>query len=164
MIKRFLLIIGTVCMFSVLTAAPAFAATVRFVPPTPSGGQTVTGTQTIQVEATGNPGLLGIGAETPERITVTVRPRPGTGGSGKEYQTTGGSMRFSWDTKPLHNGGYDLSAVAIVNGSSVSAENPISNVMVNNPPARPSGVKGALLENSVSLTWNANNEPDLTGY
>ncbi len=160
MIKRVLLIVGTVSLCSVLTAAPAFAATVRFVsPPTPGSGQIVAGGQTIQVEATPNSGLLF--QETVEKITVTVRPVGGTGGSPKVYESQGTTLRVSWDTNPLHNGRYDIEAVA-------TAQEPgratVNNVGVNNPPARPTGLKAALDGSAVTLTWAANKEPDLIDY
>jgi hypothetical protein len=160
-IKRVLLIVGTVSLFSVLTAAPALAATAKFVSPTPGSGQTVKGSQTIQVEASPNPGLLGLGGETVERVTVTIRPVAGTGGSGKEYSAAGKSLRFSWDTHPLYNGGYDLEADATPSSGSPDR---ISNVRVNNPPARPGGLKAAPDGPSVTLTWAANKEPDLIDY
>jgi hypothetical protein len=162
MIKRFLLILGAVSLFSVLTAAPAFAATVRFVPPSPNGGQTVTGTQTIQVEATPD-SLLGTGLaqENIEGLTVTVRPRSDAGGSAREYRGAGSTLRVSWETPPLYNGGYDIEAVATSQNGGRAV---ISNVRVNNPPAKPSGLKAVPEGNAVAISWTANKEPDLIGY
>jgi hypothetical protein len=158
MIKRFFVIVGAVSLFSVLTAAPAFAATAKFVPPTPSSGQTVTGTQTIQVEATTNPGVLGLGAEMVDGIKITIR-RAGT--TVKEFQGPGKSLRVSWDTGPLNNGGYDIDAVAT---AQQPGRDTVSNLMVNNPPAKPAGLKCSQQENSVSCSWNANKEADLIDY
>jgi hypothetical protein len=152
------------------TAAPAMAAgEVRFIsPPTPKAGSTVQGSQTIKVQGS-IPGLL-----TPtevESITVTIRPRPGfKAGSPVSATQDGGDFTMAWDTRGStpYNGGYDIEATAKAPGGLLSGPQTYSavveNVIVNNPPSAPSGVKAGLEAGAAVVRWSSNPEPDITSY
>jgi hypothetical protein len=71
----------------------------------------------------------------------------------------------TWDTTSLtpYNGQYGISATATsVLGQ--QATTTVGKVLVNNPPATPTGVTVALSAADPVVTWSANTEPDLTNY
>jgi hypothetical protein len=152
------------------TAAPAMAAgEVRFIsPPTPKAGATVQGSQTIKVEAS-IPGLLG--PSDVESVTVTIRPRPGfKAGSPVSATQEGGNFTMAWDTRGStpYNGGYDIEATAKAPPGLLSGPQTytavVENVVVNNPPSAPTGVKSGLESGAAVVRWNSNPEPDVTSY
>lgn len=74
-----------------------------------------------------------------------------------------------WDTRravgsgaSARNGEYRVRAVAIGRGGAQDED--AVNVLVGNAPARPSGLKVSVTRSRVSLSWDANSEPDLIGY
>ncbi|MEX2587295.1 MAG: hypothetical protein WD602_04785 [Actinomycetota bacterium] len=160
-----------------IAAAPAGAATgggdgeIKFVtPPTPAAGKPTAGTQTIQAEVEMSGGLLS--SPDYESFTVTVKPRSGDGKSASIANTTGNNQSFkgSWNTKGQspYNGGYDIEATAVVDTGLLSGPKTfrasVANVLLNNPPAAPTGVSVSLQGETPMVTWKANSEPDLTGY
>ena len=75
------------------------------------------------------------------------------------------SIDQSWDTRSLtpYNGRYELSATAtsLLNWH---ASTTVPNVLVNNPPATPTGVAVNVSGGAPVVSWAANPEPDITGY
>ncbi|MDQ4149468.1 MAG: hypothetical protein M3164_05680 [Actinomycetota bacterium] len=160
MIRRFSFIAVTVLMWAVLVAAPAWAAEVKFVEPTPASNATVTGTRTIRAQATP---CLG---EQVNQMTIRVAPRAGVGGSAREWRGPGSDLTVSWETQNLHNGAYDFHASATTSALLACGSNgaSISNVKVNNPASTPSGLKCSRGEGGVGCSWSPNPEPDLVHY
>lgn len=78
-----------------------------------------------------------------------------------------------YDNAPLHapqdgvsgaNGLYSDSSTSVFPTTSYQSSNYWVDVVFNPPPAAPSGVTALATLSGVSVNWNANNEPDITGY
>lgn len=167
--RRLLAIAAMVVLVTLATATAAFAAPgVRFTqPPTPGKDQAVKGTQSIEAIAE-PPTVLGLGLVGPtvKSITVTIRPRPGfKAGAPVAATKEGANFKMTWNTgeSTPYNGGYDLEAVATLSDNTTMTAT-VENVKVNNPPARPSGVKAGLEGGSAVVRWEENGEPDITSY
>lgn len=173
--RRLLLGWMTALLLVALTAAPAGAQTgdeeIKFKsPPTPQAGEPVDGTQTIEATVEASRGLLT--SPDYESFTVKIKPRGENGKSATISNTESSNNHFkgSWNTSSQspYNGGYDIEATAVVDTGLLSGPKTyrasVGNVLVNNPPAAPSGVSVSLEDKTPVVTWKANSEPDLTGY
>jgi hypothetical protein len=92
-------------------------------------------------------------------------PAPQKSGSG----TSSESVSYTWNTQPTTsaNGRYSLVATATEGGLAGGQATSQISLLVNNAPSAPTGVKAALnpsAGNTPLVTWNANPEPDVTGY
>ena len=73
------------------------------------------------------------------------------------------STMFKRDSaEPAPNGEYEVKAVAVANGG--ADEQLTTKVVVDNPPAMPTGLVATPGTEQVQLTWSPNTEPDLLGY
>ena len=143
-------------------ASPAYAMSDPVFVQAPGSGAVAQGSETIRVEA--KPGsVLGLGLEE-VTIRVTVSPRPGTGGGPISLgEQKGGVFQGTWNAGAApYNGAYDIHATASSSSDTKSAS--VTNVLVNNRPAVPSGVKATLKDGVPSITWAPNPERDITGY
>lgn len=145
-----------------LWASPAYAMSDPVFLEAPGSGEVAEGSETIKVEAK-PASVLGLGLEE-VTIKVTVSPRSGTGGGPVSLgEQKGGLFEGTWNAGAApYNGAYDIQATASSSSSTKSAS--VSNVLVNNRPAVPAGVKAALKDGAPSVTWAANPEKDLIGY
>lgn len=133
----------------------------------PSEGQTVAGTRTIEAYAVPDEGGLITGllaSEEIESITVTISPTT-KGNQVDPITQSGAEFSSSWNTNSLtpHNGVYQLKADARTSQDRTYSATR-SGIKVNNPPAAPTGVQAALTGEVPVVSWKANSEPDITGY
>jgi hypothetical protein len=156
-------------------AAPATAAANKAtITITPSGANPLPGSLDphgiqVQAKATCSDPFC-----TVDGLSLTISGPDGQVGAatGSNDSLSSASASYTWDTQPQakRNGSYTISASANEGGTlNLVFKGPFSNsvaVKLNNPPAAPSGVKSAIdpSSNVPVVTWNANPEPDITGY
>lgn len=76
---------------------------------------------------------------------------------------------YEWDTtryitsdQPARNRIYEINVRAVSNGG--AEDEMTAKVIVDNAPSTPSGLRASAEGNKVSLSWDANPEPDIIGY
>jgi len=137
---------------------------------TPPAGSVLSGTWNIRIDAGSLASLrsfsvsvLPVDGSIPSLApgATTSRTYAGAIISGKLSDT----IQMAWDTGSLtrYNGEYEITATAVSSlGSTAHAT--VGHLLVNNPPAQPTG-PGTSMDGVVPvLSWTANSEPDLTGY
>jgi hypothetical protein len=162
--KRRILAALTGVLLAALWATPAFAQSTPVFQQAPAGGKVATGSQLIRVHSE-PANLLGIGLER-VFIKVSVRPRSGTGGGAINFAEKEGSVyEVSWNAGGAeYNGAYDIVAVATTPADEDGKSATVSNVLVNNPPSAPTGVKAELKDGVPHVRWTGSPEPDVIGY
>lgn len=164
-------------MLIVVPAGPAQAATANITISGPAAGAHLTSTSVaITGSANIDPGLLGNNAVTDLNVAVTFEgaafdscDNAGCGAGAGHSSTT-----FSFTPKALaRNGPYGVTANVAANeyllgtslGPTVRTASASTNFNVGIPPAAPRNVKAQVnADNSVTVSWTANAEPDLIGY
>lgn len=123
-------------------------------------GAVVEGTIPLAATASSPAGIKRVDITIDDRVVSSVEP------SGIKQSA---DVSFSWvtalrlDSSELaSNGEYVIAATAIANGGADAKA--IYRVIVDNPPATPTGVSATVTGDGVSLTWDPNREPDLLGY
>jgi len=147
--KRLLVTLGVMTL--VLLPTAAFAASANI--PNLSSGAIVTNTVTVRCQGSGNSGI----AKVELFINGSSVAKHSPGGIEQNAETS-----YNWTTNGLRNGGYTLRCSATENSG--SADSQTINVTVDNAPSSPSGVNASASGNQVNVSWNANPEPDITGY
>lgn len=162
--KRRILAALTGVLLAALWATPAFAQSTPEFLEAPAGGKVATGSQLIKVHSE-PANVLGIGLER-VFIKVSVRPRAGTGGSAINFPEKEGSVyEVNWNAGGAeYNGAYDIVAVATTPADEDGKSASVANVLVNNPPSAPTGVKAELKDGVPHVRWTASPEPDVIGY
>jgi hypothetical protein len=112
--------------------------------------------------------LTSVDGWTAENAQLTYND--GASNSSVFTKKSGNEVDFSWVPKPRYNGRYTIT----VNGSGTytsfgtHSESSGGSVSFNLelPPAKPTGVAAGMPEGTtdVTVTWNANAEPDMVGY
>lgn len=154
-------------MLAALWATPAWAVSTPVFQKGPEPGQVAKGSVEIQVKS--DPSsipILGLGLERVS-IEVKITPRSGTAGEAINFGKKEGSVyTATWNAGGApYNGAFDITAIAHSSAANQdSKQTTIANVMVNNAPAVPSGVKATLQEGVPVISWTANAEKDITGY
>lgn len=164
--KRRILAALTGVLMAALWATPAFAQSTPEFLQAPAGGKVATGSQVIRVQSEPSSiPILGIGLEK-VTIEVSVRPRSGTGGGPIPLGKQEGSIfEATWNAGGAeYNGAYDIVAVATTPADETGKSATLSNVLVNNPPSAPTGVKAELKDGVPHVRWTASPEPDVIGY
>lgn len=76
---------------------------------------------------------------------------------------------YEWDTtryitsdQPSRNRVYEVKVRAVSNGG--AEDEVVAKVVVENPPATPTGLSASAKGNTISLRWDPNPEPDIIGY
>jgi hypothetical protein len=163
-VKRRILAAVTGVVLAAMWATPAFAQSTPEFLQAPAGGKAAAGSQLIKVKSEPS-NLLGIGLER-IFIKVSVRPRAGTGGSAINFPEKEGSVyEVNWNAGGAeYNGAYDIVAVAATSAGGEGKSATVPNVLVNNPPSAPTGVKAELKDGLPHVRWAANPEPDIIGY
>jgi hypothetical protein len=164
-------------MLVVVPAGPAQAATANIAISGPAAGTHLTSTSVaITGSANIDPGLLGNNAITDLNVAVTFEGAAFDScdnagcGAGAGHAST----NFSFTSKALaRNGPYGVTANVAANeyllgtslGPTVRTGSATTNFNVGIPPAAPRNVKAQVnTDNSVTVSWTANPEPDLIGY
>lgn len=161
LIRRASAVVALAGLLVLSAATSALAADVSIT--SPRANEAVSGITTIVVKESGG-GLLG------GQPTVTLTVTPSAGGQARSVPVTsagGGRFEGSWDTRAHPtNGAYNIKAESSGGGllGGAGGSTTVSNVLVNNPPAAPSGVRAALQDGVPVVTWTAGREADLKGY
>jgi hypothetical protein len=165
-VKRRFLAALTGVVLAALWATPAFAQSEPRFLQAPGSGTVASGSPLIRVES--QPAAVPIVGMALEKvfIQVTVRPRSGTGGSATAFPKKEGSIyEVNWNAGGAdYNGAYDIVAVATTPSDETGKSATVGNVLVNNPPSTPTGVRAELKDGVPSVRWNASPEPDVIGY
>lgn len=135
-------------------AAPAIAqtgVTARVL--APNDGQVVVGTVTARGEGSATAGVRSVklfieGSLVATRDTSELRQRL--------------EVDYSWNTNAVRNGWHQVRVeVAAAGGGSAASH---LNVRVDNAPQVPSNLSGTVRDQTISLSWSPNPEPDISGY
>jgi hypothetical protein len=142
----------------VLTAAPAWAGNVSASMISPGNGQSVSGTTTVKGQAQSPDGL--------KSVTLVVA---GVEVAGYDPSGNTAEVSYIWDTKYLpksgslsSNGDYSAYVRAISDAGEESIDEII--ILVDNAPTVPRGVSTSVSGSTVTVSWQANPEPDIQGY
>ena len=124
------------------------------------GGAVVEGTLGLSATASSPAGIKRIQITINEQVAESAEP------SGVKQSA---DIDHAWvtslqvDSNELaSNGEYVVTATAIANGGADAVTT--SRVIVDNPAATPSGLAATMNAKGVTLSWDANPEPDLLGY
>ena len=135
-------------------AAPAFAqteVTARVL--APSDGEVVVGTVTARGEGSATAGVRSVKLFIEGNLVAT-----------KETSELRQKLEvdYSWNTNSIRNGWYQVRVeVAAAGGGSASSHR---NVRVDNATQIPSNFGGSVRDQTISLSWSPNPEPDISGY
>ena len=154
--KRFALVLtaGLVVGLMVGSAVPAAAQTgVTAKVLAPNDGEVVVGTVTVRGEGSSAAGVRSVKLFIEDSLVATretseVRQRL--------------EVEHSWSTGGIRNGWYQV-RVEVAGGGGGSATSQL-NVRVDNAPQTPANFSGSVRDQTVSLAWAANPEPDISGY
>lgn len=157
--KRFAIAIAAAALM--INAAPVLAAPGMSVTLSGIGnGAVVSGTVSLNAEGSS---ALGVKSLAIQIDGVTVASKDGNGNQQNM------SVGYSWDTtvstgssQIARNGEYSIRATGSATGG--SSDDASITVLVDNAPATPSGVAASPQGEGISVTWNANPEPDIVGY
>lgn len=160
--------------FGLASTADAAASTVSVVINSPGANAPEQGTVPINVSAQCTDTLSLCSMKS---VAISVTDGGGAVVGSDSYtapanQTQVTVPTYQWDShgSTKANGSYTISAVGQeqnVGGSLGATPAPgtaSTTILVNNPPANPSGVKAALNGSSPLVSWNPNPEADITGY
>lgn len=140
--------------FLVAVAAPALAqtgATARVA--APGDGAVVVGNVTVSGSGSAAAGVRSIKLSIEGSLVDSKEPSD-------VRQNI--EVSYGWATGGLRNGWYQVRVeVTAVGGATDTANH---NVKVDNAPQTPANFSGSVREETVSLTWSPNPEPDITGY
>jgi hypothetical protein len=146
-----LVLVATAAVAISLVPAPAFAASANI--PNLSSGAVVQNTITVQCQGSGSSGI----SKVELFINGSLVSKNAPGGVQNSASTS-----YSWTTNGLRNGGYGLRCTATENSGASDSQS--INVTVDNAPSTPSGVNASANGDTITVTWNSNPEPDITGY
>lgn len=119
----------------------------------PNDGEIVVGTVTVRGEGSAAAGVRSVKLFIEDSLVATketseVRQRL--------------EAEYSWSTGGIRNGWYQVRVeVAAAGGGSASSH---LNVRVDNAPQTPASFSGSVRDQTVSLSWTPNPEPDISGY
>lgn len=142
-------------------AVPAYAAegSVSAEVAAPGNGAVVSGTITVRGRAYSEDGLSQVSLSV---AGVTVTSLDGGGKQSVE-------PAYTWNTNYLPGGGSrtsngDYSVVLHATSTSGATASHDIIVLLDNPAVPPSGLSATADDNSVTVRWSANPEPDITSY
>lgn len=160
-----------VAAFALQTTAWAeeIDSSIEFRPPTPPPGEVV-GTHSVVVAAKAQSSIRSLNLEIyPDPSETSIPPLGESARKSMTYppgQTNAVEIDMPWDSVRLtpYNGAYRI--IASVDSQLGFPSSAIrQNLMVNNAPAKPQGVRVKLETGDVPfITWASNKEPDLIGY
>ncbi len=137
----------------ILPAAPAFAGTASLSGV--SNGQVLTGTVPVRGAANASTG------ENVRHLEITIN---GNVVRSENYDgiKASASLDYSWNTRSYNNGEFTVRVNATFSGGGSSSSS--ASVKIANAPVAPSGVSVNQSGGTVTISWNANPESDITGY
>jgi hypothetical protein len=148
------LLVATVAVAAlILPATPAFAGTAALSGV--SNGQVLTGTVPLRGSANGSTG------ENVRHLEITIN---GNVVRSENYDgiKSSASLDYSWNTRAYNNGEFTVRVNATFSGGGSSSSS--ASVKIANAPVAPSGVSASQSGGTVTISWNANPESDITGY
>ena len=150
--KRFTLaLIAGIVVGITVPAAAQTGVTARVL--APNDGEVVVGTVTVRGEGAAAAGVRSVKLFIEDSLVATretseVRQRL--------------EVEHSWSTGGIRNGWYQVRVdVAAAGGGSATSH---LNVRVDNAPQTPANFSGSVRDQTVSLSWAPNPEPDISGY
>ncbi len=135
-------------------AAPAFAqtgVTARVL--APNDGEVVVGTVTARGEGSSTAGVRNVKLFIEDSLVAS-----------KETSELRQRLEvdYSWNTNTVRNGWHQVRVeVAAAGGGTATSH---LNVRVDNAPQVPSNLSGSVHDQTISLSWSPNPEPDISGY
>jgi hypothetical protein len=148
------LLVATVAVAAlILPATPAFAGTAALSGV--SNGQVLTGTVPLRGSANGSTG------ENVRHLEISIN---GSVVRSENYDgiKSSASLDYSWNTRSYNNGEFTVRVNATFSGGGSSSSS--ASVKIANAPVAPSGVSASQSNGTVTISWNANPESDITGY
>ena len=119
----------------------------------PNDGEVVVGTVTVRGEGSAAAGVRSVRLFIEDSLVATKE-------TSELRQRL--EVEHSWNTGGIRNGWYQVRVeVAAAGGGSATSQ---LNVRVDNAPQTPTSFTGSVRDQTVSLSWAANTEPDITGY
>lgn len=147
-------------LFSAVVAAPAFAQSAPDARITsPGDGAAIAGGTTVRAEGSSATGVNRIQLFIEDQLVASKDPADLRQNIDIEY---------SWDTTTAlgggiaRNGWYQIRVR--VTGTGGATTDATRNVRVDNSAQAPSGLSVSVSQQTVSLSWSANPEPDIDGY
>jgi Bacterial Ig domain len=148
------ILVGLTVGFLIAAATPAFAQTgITARVTSPGDGQTLVGSAGVTAEASASAGVRSISLLIDDAVVASTEP------SNLRQNV---SVGYTWSTGGLRNGWYQIRVEATANGGATDRK--FINVKVDNAPSTPTGFNHVVRGQTVSLSWAANPEPDITGY
>lgn len=152
---------GLALALSVIGAAPAFAQSAPDARVTsPDDGAAVSGGATVRAEGSSTTGVSRIQLFIEDDVVASKEP--------SELRQNV-DIEYSWDTTRTlngagiaRNGWYQIRVR--VTGTGGGSTDATRNVRVDNVAQAPSGLNVGVSQQTVSLSWSANPEPDIKGY
>ena len=152
--------VSLVLGFVLLMSAPALAQGAPDARITaPGDGAAIGGGTTVRAEGSAATGVNRIELFIEDKLVASKDP--------SELRQNL-DIEYSWDTTRTldgsglsRNGWYQIRVRVVAAGGSTDATR---NVRVDNGASAPQGVSVSVAEQTVSLSWNANPEPDIDGY
>jgi len=118
-----------------------------------SNGQTITGSVNLRGSASSSTGVT--------QIQILI-----DGSVVKQASYDGvkqdAAIEFDWATASARNGQYNIAVFA--KGTGDSSDKSTASVNVDNGTSSPTGVNASHADGAVTISWNANPEPDIVGY
>jgi chitodextrinase len=123
------------------------------VPPTislsaPTSGATISGSVTVTANASDNVAVSYVNFRVDGSFVSKDATSP---------------YEYVWDTTAVTDGSHTLDARAFDAAGNSTLSDPVT-VTVANPPSTPIGLQATPGNDQVTLSWNANTEPDLNNY
>lgn len=152
-------LVGLTIGFLFAAVTPAFAQTgVTARVTSPGDGQTLVGSVGVSAEASASAGVRNVKLMIEDVVVASAEP---------SSLRSNVSLGYTWNTASWgggisRNGWYQIKVEATSNGGATDRK--FINVKIDNAPSTPSNFTHSVRGQTVSLSWAANPEPDITGY
>ena len=136
------------------SAAPAFAQTGASAKVTsPGDGAIVVGSVTTSATGTASTGVKSIKLFIEGSLVASKEPSD---------LRTDVDISHGWNTGSIRNGWYQIRVEVVANSGATASSH--LNVRVDNAPSTPTNLTSSVKEQTISLSWSPNPEPDIQAY